>query len=130
MKRDKYTPQLRAQMADGFIRASDKGAYAKRTGIAIGTLYHWAKGRRAPARPHPRVAPSRSATTVTALPAAPPFDPGQWPAVLSAFEAVAVAIDGLAPAVADAVLRTHLYRLHIPGLSTSPAAEVEREASA
>lgn len=95
-----YTKELRAQMADGFIRAANKQKYAQRTGIAIGTLYHWAKGRRAPAKPHPRVAPPKPPSLT------PSLDLGRALIVFAAIDDLLVGVPGeLAAAVLSAQLR-------------------------
>jgi len=127
----RYEPEQRAKLVAGFQSARHKGRFAARVGVSDKTLYGWAaKARRpdAPAEPRPRsVAIRRRAP---ALPPPPTFEIGDWPAVLAAYECVRAALAQVSPAVADAVLRTHLYRLHIPGLNVPPAAGAEREGAA
>jgi hypothetical protein len=132
MPRHQKTDEQRAELIRGFQAARSKAGFAARTGVPVKTLYGWAaKARRSgsPAEPRPR-AVSQPRTRVQTLPPPPAFDPGEWPAVLAAYEAVGVALDRVPPTVADAVLRTFLYRLHIPGLSVPPDVGTEKEANA
>lgn len=130
----KYTPEVKAGLMAGFAAARDGRAFARKSKVPYQTLYGWSRMERGPAAP---AVAARGRTRVRAaglaapsLPPPLPFEPGAFTAALAAFEAVRAAIDGVPAPIAEAVLRTHLYRLHIPGTLASPVVEAEREASA